>query len=173
MQLACPTSDHTGPLGAFILLLVILLVFLMLYLVCGTLYNRFVLNLSGFDQIPQFSWTSLKYHASEAAGNLREYAEAFYQPQRRSELNPHSHQTMHGSAVPDGVRSGEGTPRAAANEPWSGRGRRFDLERGPGPEARGERGSSNSAAHDGEREDTATTPTLKAPGIDPKGVIRL
>jgi len=168
---ACPTSDRTGPFGLIILLLVIILIFLMLYLVCGTLYNRFVLNLSGFDQIPQFSWASLTYHVSEAAGNIREYMGTFYRSQRPSrEPNPYSHQTMHGSVIPDGIRSGEGTPKATTNQSWSGRGRRFDLGRGLG--TREEQESMIVAVeNDGEEEDVATTP--KAPGIDPKGIIRL
>lgn len=38
----------------------------MTYTVLGTLYNRYVLQLRGFDQIPQFSVESMKYHGSEA-----------------------------------------------------------------------------------------------------------
>jgi len=48
------------------MLAVIFLVLLMTYTVLGTLYNRFVLQLRGFDQIPQFSVESMKYHGSEA-----------------------------------------------------------------------------------------------------------
>jgi hypothetical protein len=39
---------------------------LLAYLVLGGLYNRFVLNLRGWDQVPQFSIESMKYHAAEA-----------------------------------------------------------------------------------------------------------
>ena len=42
----------------------VIVIFLLLYLVGGFLYNRFVLKLTGLDQIPQFSLTALKYHAS-------------------------------------------------------------------------------------------------------------
>jgi cation-dependent mannose-6-phosphate receptor len=42
------------------------LVLLMTYTVLGTLYNRYVLQLRGFDQIPQFSVESMKYHGREA-----------------------------------------------------------------------------------------------------------
>lgn len=42
------------------------LVVLLAYAVLGTLYNRYVLQLRGFDQIPQFSIESMKYHGSEA-----------------------------------------------------------------------------------------------------------
>lgn len=38
----------------------------MTYTALGTLYNRYVLQLRGFDQIPQFSVESMKYHAREA-----------------------------------------------------------------------------------------------------------
>src|SRR5882757_9797390 len=42
------------------------LVLLMTYAVLGTLYNRYVLQLRGVDQIPQFSIESMRYHGSEA-----------------------------------------------------------------------------------------------------------
>jgi hypothetical protein len=106
----------------------------MLYLVCGTLYNRFVLNLSGFDQIPQFSLTSLKYHVTAAFESIRDVFGGFYQSSRgtglgisglrtganRREMNPHSHQWMHGSA-------NLGNSGVDDSSPTSGR-RRFDLE---------------------------------------------
>ena len=38
----------------------------MTYAVFGTLYNRYVLQLHGVDQIPQFSIESMMYHGSEA-----------------------------------------------------------------------------------------------------------
>jgi len=38
----------------------------MTYTVLGTLYNRYVLQLRGFDQIPQFSLESMQYHGREA-----------------------------------------------------------------------------------------------------------
>lgn len=38
----------------------------MTYTILGTLYNRFVLDLRGYDQIPQFSFESMKYHGKEA-----------------------------------------------------------------------------------------------------------
>lgn len=42
------------------------LVLLMAYTILGVLYNRFVLQLRGFDQIPQFSVESMNYHGREA-----------------------------------------------------------------------------------------------------------
>jgi cation-dependent mannose-6-phosphate receptor len=38
----------------------------MTYAVLGTLYNRYVLQLRGVDQIPQFSIESMRYHGGEA-----------------------------------------------------------------------------------------------------------
>ena len=37
----------------------------MTYTILGTLYNRFVLDLRGYDQIPQFSFESMTYHVKE------------------------------------------------------------------------------------------------------------
>ncbi|KAF8167213.1 hypothetical protein B0H34DRAFT_669710 [Crassisporium funariophilum] len=48
------------------------LVLLMTYTVLGTLYNRFVLELRGFDQIPQFSIESMRYHGREAWDWIRD-----------------------------------------------------------------------------------------------------
>jgi len=63
---ACPTSEGGGVWGFFGTLAVIFLVLLMAYTVLGTLYNRFVLDLRGYDQIPQFSIESMRYHGKEA-----------------------------------------------------------------------------------------------------------
>lgn len=49
----------------------------MTYTVLGTLYNRYVLQLRGFDQIPQFSIESMKYHGSEAWDWIRDVAAQF------------------------------------------------------------------------------------------------
>ncbi|KIJ97047.1 hypothetical protein K443DRAFT_681833 [Laccaria amethystina LaAM-08-1] len=65
-HLACPTSESGGFWGFIAITAVIFLVLLMTYTVLGTLYNRYVLQLRGFDQIPQFSVESMKYHGSEA-----------------------------------------------------------------------------------------------------------
>ncbi|KAF9476918.1 mannose 6-phosphate receptor domain-containing protein [Pholiota conissans] len=63
---ACPTSESGGLWGFITILAVIFLVLLMSYTILGVLYNRFVLQLRGFDQIPQFSIESMKYHGREA-----------------------------------------------------------------------------------------------------------
>ncbi|KAF8890094.1 mannose-6-phosphate receptor binding domain-containing protein [Infundibulicybe gibba] len=71
-HLACPRGEG-GPWGFFAVLAILRFVgFLMLYAVLGTLYNRYVLQLRGFDQIPQFSIESMKYHGSEAWGWLQD-----------------------------------------------------------------------------------------------------
>lgn len=44
----------------------------MAYLVLGTLYNRYVLNLTGTAQIPQFSFEAMRYHTTEAWKWIRE-----------------------------------------------------------------------------------------------------
>lgn len=67
----------------------------------GTLYNRYVLQLRGFDQIPQFSIESMKYHAREAADWTKDILAAYSAggnggdvPGRSAAANPFSHQTQ-------------------------------------------------------------------------------
>ncbi len=43
----------------------------MAYTVLGVLYNRFVLQLRGFDQIPQFSVESMNYHGARLGIGLK------------------------------------------------------------------------------------------------------
>ncbi|KAF8971884.1 mannose-6-phosphate receptor binding domain-containing protein [Flammula alnicola] len=73
---ACPTSEGGGVWGFFAIMAVIFLVVLMTYTVLGTLYNRYVLQLRGFDQIPQFSIESMKYHGQEAWDWIKDMAAA-------------------------------------------------------------------------------------------------
>ncbi|KAG6919865.1 hypothetical protein DXG01_015573 [Tephrocybe rancida] len=65
-HLACPTNEPAGAWGWFAYLIFTIISLALLYLVAGTLYNRFVLNLRGIDQIPRFSFESMQYHAYEA-----------------------------------------------------------------------------------------------------------
>ncbi|KAG5644975.1 hypothetical protein DXG03_007347 [Asterophora parasitica] len=65
-HVACPTNEPGGALGFFAFLFFTIISLALLYLVAGTLYNRFVLRLRGIDQIPKFSVESMKYHAAEA-----------------------------------------------------------------------------------------------------------
>ncbi|KDR85913.1 hypothetical protein GALMADRAFT_150280 [Galerina marginata CBS 339.88] len=69
---ACPTSEGGGITGFFVVVGIIFLVLLLTYTVLGTLYNRFVLQLRGFDQIPQFSIESMKYHGREAVDWIKD-----------------------------------------------------------------------------------------------------
>ncbi|KAF8639602.1 hypothetical protein AX16_010271 [Volvariella volvacea WC 439] len=111
-QLACPTSEDGGGWGLIAILAVTILSLLMFYAVLGTLYNRFVLNLRGFDQIPQFSVESMRYHASEAwdwmkdvyanyrqNGGFRSYegyrpAGGIFRAENDAPTNPVSHHTQ-------------------------------------------------------------------------------
>lgn len=74
---ACPTRMPASlSLAALITgLLVALLIVTAIYLVCGTAYNRWVLGLNGFDQIPSFSGEAFAYHAQAVYTHLR--AEGF------------------------------------------------------------------------------------------------
>ncbi|KAE9403670.1 hypothetical protein BT96DRAFT_990100 [Gymnopus androsaceus JB14] len=54
------------------------------YLICGTLYNRFVLQLRGFDQIPQFSIEGMKYHGREALDWFRDIMSQLYEGGQRN-----------------------------------------------------------------------------------------
>ncbi|KAH9943997.1 uncharacterized protein BXZ73DRAFT_39083 [Epithele typhae] len=59
-EMACPTSEG-GIFGTIVSVLAISIAVLFgLYLVGGTLYNRYVLELRGMDQIPSFSFFSLR-----------------------------------------------------------------------------------------------------------------
>ena len=49
----------------------------MTYAVLGTLYNRYVLQLRGVDQIPQFSIESMRYHGSEAWDWIKDLISGF------------------------------------------------------------------------------------------------
>ncbi|TFL06415.1 hypothetical protein BDV98DRAFT_559373 [Pterulicium gracile] len=75
---ACPVYESS--MGFFSILFVIIGSVLALYLVVGTLHNRFVLGLAGYDQIPQFSLSSMRYHATEAYQWLRDYASGYQRP---------------------------------------------------------------------------------------------
>jgi len=116
----------------------------MAYTVLGVLYNRYVLQLRGVDQIPQFSIESMKYHAGEAydwfkdilagyhasrQGGQNPYASVPPSAAPRSATNPVSHYTQStepttphtgdvessGSSFPSGfIRPQAGKNRASA-----------------------------------------------------------
>lgn len=76
---ACPAGERSGPWGFFASLIVIVLVFLMLYLTLGTLHNRYVLRLRGFDQIPQFNIESMRYHLKEGIDLFKDWMAGMYE----------------------------------------------------------------------------------------------
>ncbi|KAJ3821292.1 mannose-6-phosphate receptor binding domain-containing protein [Lentinula raphanica] len=76
---ACPTGESGGPWGFFAFLAILVTILVMLYLVFGTLYNRYVLQLRGFDQIPQFSVQAMKYHGREAVSWFRDTMGQLYE----------------------------------------------------------------------------------------------
>ncbi|KAJ4479927.1 mannose-6-phosphate receptor binding domain-containing protein [Lentinula aciculospora] len=76
---ACPTGESGGPWGFFAVFAILVTLIVMLYLVFGTLYNRYVLQLRGFDQIPQFSIEAMKYHAREALDWFRDTMGKLYE----------------------------------------------------------------------------------------------
>lgn len=55
----------------------------MAYTIFGTLYNRYVLQLRGFDQVPQFSFESMKYHAREAVDWFKDIMTIMYENSQR------------------------------------------------------------------------------------------
>ncbi|TFY68602.1 hypothetical protein EVJ58_g918 [Rhodofomes roseus] len=55
-HVACPTHEKTGTVGFVTVVAAILGTLLMLYILVGTFYNRYVLELRGFDQIPRISF---------------------------------------------------------------------------------------------------------------------
>ncbi|KAK7453301.1 hypothetical protein VKT23_011976 [Stygiomarasmius scandens] len=70
---ACPTGERGGPWGFFTILVVFFLILLALYTTLGTLYNRYVLHLRGFDQVPQFSLEGIRYHTLEVWDFARDF----------------------------------------------------------------------------------------------------
>ncbi|KAF9447842.1 mannose 6-phosphate receptor domain-containing protein [Macrolepiota fuliginosa MF-IS2] len=100
---ACPTNEDSGVWGLLATIAVLTLILLMTYTVLGTLYNRYVLQLRGFDQIPQFSIESMKYHAREAMDWIKDIMATYnvrprgglpYTSRGSSATNPVSHHTQ-------------------------------------------------------------------------------
>ncbi|KAF9562278.1 mannose 6-phosphate receptor domain-containing protein [Agrocybe pediades] len=100
---ACATSEGGGFMGFLFILAIIFLALLLTYTILGTLYNRFVLQLRGFDQIPQFSIEGMKYHGREALDWIKDMIAALdiggsrggssYGRVPSSATNPVSHQS--------------------------------------------------------------------------------
>ncbi|KAL0952188.1 hypothetical protein HGRIS_008799 [Hohenbuehelia grisea] len=118
---ACPTSEH-GAWGFFAVLVVLIVMALMGYLVLGTLYNRFVLGLQGFDQVPRFSFAGMAYHSQQAFEYFKDMlaqrslhlptSRTDYEPPRAT--NPVSHQSN-----VDGM---QGMGLGHRDRAWRGRG---------------------------------------------------
>ncbi|PFH46052.1 hypothetical protein AMATHDRAFT_70700 [Amanita thiersii Skay4041] len=81
---ACPTHESSLAWRIFTFLIVLILILLLAYTVLGTLYNRYVLRLRGFDQIPQFSIESMKYHGHEALDWIRDITSNLYESNQRN-----------------------------------------------------------------------------------------
>ncbi|KAL0576319.1 hypothetical protein V5O48_005668 [Marasmius crinis-equi] len=75
---ACPTGERSGPFGFLASLVVLIVVLVMAYLLLGTLYNRYVLQLRGFDQLPRFSLEGMRYHGNEALEWFKEWMQGGY-----------------------------------------------------------------------------------------------
>ncbi|KAJ6566774.1 hypothetical protein B0H19DRAFT_1374200 [Mycena capillaripes] len=73
LQAACPTSEGVTFGGIIWFLFISALIFLLIYLVLGTLHNYFVLGLAGTDALPRFSLSSMLYHGREAWGMAGEW----------------------------------------------------------------------------------------------------
>ncbi|KAJ3571540.1 hypothetical protein NP233_g3690 [Leucocoprinus birnbaumii] len=97
---ACPTSEDGGVWGFFAMLAVALLTLLLTYTVLGTLYNRYVLQLRGYDQIPQFSIESMKYHASEAMDWIKDILAAYNLPGGSRGTLPYASRAPHSATNP-------------------------------------------------------------------------
>ncbi|KAJ7178286.1 hypothetical protein C8R46DRAFT_1076256 [Mycena filopes] len=63
---ACATSEGTTFGGVIWFLFISALLFIVMYLVVGTLYNYFILHLSGTEALPRFSLAGMLYHGREA-----------------------------------------------------------------------------------------------------------
>lgn len=138
LQYACPTFENGG-FWRFMTTLIVMSVFFVLphqsfthpthrllvlsmtYTILGTLYNRFVLDLRGYDQIPQFSFESMKYHLKEGFEWTKDMAGILF-------VNFFNHSP---SSMPS---SHPRTPNPVSHHVQvSGMGNNHDLEQGASP----------------------------------------
>ncbi|KAG6813701.1 hypothetical protein H0H92_008108 [Tricholoma furcatifolium] len=162
-HVACPTHEPGSAWGFFAVLIFIFIALALLYLVCGILYNRFVLNLRGMDQIPRFTLEGMRYHITEAVDWLRDLTglhSSRYQyhiPRGeeeglglptpvgsagpRSGMNPVSHQTQVSSPPPSGA------PGAGGGGGGSGAFVRPNPSRTPSGSLSSRKGDINPVSH--------------------------
>ncbi|KAJ3913078.1 mannose-6-phosphate receptor binding domain-containing protein [Lentinula edodes] len=113
---ACPTGESGGPWGFFAVFAILVTLLVMLYIVFGTLYNRYVLQLRGFDQIPQFSIEAMKYHGREALGWFRDIMGQLYEGGQGSGWGSNVPRTWGGRTNPNtGFGVGSQLPPGRAN----------------------------------------------------------
>ncbi len=94
----------------------------MTYTILGTLYNRFVLDLRGYDQIPQFSFESMKYHVKEGFEWTKDMAGILFV--NFFDRSPHSSMRSNHPRTPNPV---------SHQAQVSGMGSNHDLEQGGSP----------------------------------------
>jgi hypothetical protein len=100
------------------------LALLLTYAVLGTLYNRYVLQLRGVDQIPQFSIESMRYHGGEALDWIKDIIAGLDIGGHRSGGTPYG--GLPSSRLPSG---GSQTPNPVSHHSQnSGSGPADDLE---------------------------------------------
>ncbi|KAK1227748.1 hypothetical protein PQX77_009218 [Marasmius sp. AFHP31] len=115
---ACPTGERSGPFGFLASLVVLLVVVVMIYLLLGTLYNRYVLELRGFDQVPRFSIEAMKYHVGHGVDAFREWMTTRgYEGGQRSFSGDFGNRGY--ERVPGGLEGGFGRPRRSETNPVS------------------------------------------------------
>ncbi|TFK56829.1 mannose 6-phosphate receptor domain-containing protein [Heliocybe sulcata] len=109
---ACPTNESGGAGGVVVVLATVALIALMLYIVGGTLYNRYVLNLRGFDQLPRISLFSLT-DTLELCNRITDRV----LPRPAPYSNSFNHQPRAWNTGPrNGSRQGSGYERLAASD---------------------------------------------------------
>ncbi|KAJ8081005.1 hypothetical protein PM082_017841 [Marasmius tenuissimus] len=117
---ACPTGERSGPFGFLASLVVLLVVIVMIYLLLGTLYNRYVLELRGFDQVPRFSIEAMKYHVGHGVEAFREWMTTRgYEGGQRSFSGDFGGSNRGYERVPGGLEGGFGRPRRSETNPVS------------------------------------------------------
>jgi hypothetical protein len=133
------------------------------YLVLGTLYNRYILQLRGFDQIPQFSLEAMKYHGREGVEWFRDVMSQLYEGGQRHGWGgsvPRSWNANNadsfgvGSQLPGGGGFRRPTPRNTASTNSFSHQAQVDVGNGESPSNLTDEGAG-------------VRPSSKAPDINP------